>query len=87
MGKKLDKYSHSGGEERRKKPLIRSGHMELSVSGSLLHSDSKEEAILHLKLVGSSENDPSVNLPLKKGGGAENIQIPTRFHPRDIEQR
>ena len=55
--------------------------MELSVGASLFDSDSKEEAIFHLKLVGSSENDPGVNLPFKKGGGAENIQLATRFHP------
>ena len=67
--------------KKRKKPLIRSGHMELSVVASLFDSDSKEEAIFHLKLVGSSENDPSVNLPFKKGGGAENIQLATRLHP------
>ena len=67
--------------KKRKKPLIRSGHMELSVGASFLNSDGKEKSIFHLKLVGSGENDPSVNLPFKKGGGAENIQLATRFHP------
>ena len=61
--------------------------MELSVGASLFDSDSKEEAIFHLKLVGSGENHPSVNLPFKKGGGAENIQLATGLHPWDIEQR
>ena len=75
--------------EREKKPFARSGHVELSVSHSLLHllSDGEEEAILHLELVGSGEYDPSVNLPLEKGRGAENIQLATGLHPRYIEQR
>ena len=63
--------------------------MELPVGDSLLHllGDGEEETILHLKLISSSENDPSVNLPLKKGRGAENIQLATRLHSRYIEQR
>ena len=62
--------------------------MELSVGDSLLHflGDGEEEAVLHLELVGSGEHDPSVNLPLEKGRGAENIQLATRLHPRDIEK-
>ena len=57
--------------------------MELSVGDSLLHflSDGEEEAVLHLELVGSGEHDPSVNLPLEKGRGAENIQLATGLHP------
>ena len=50
--------------------------MELFVGDSLLlylFSDCKEETILHLELVGSSENNPSVDLSLKKGRGTENI--------------
>ena len=62
--------------------------MELSVGDSLLHflGDGEEEAVLHLELVGSGEHDPSVNLPLEKGRGAENIQLATRLHSRYIEQ-
>ena len=55
--------------------------MELSVRASLLLSDGKEEPFLHFELFGSIEDNSGVNLPLKEGRGAEDIQGATRLHP------